>query len=514
MVKINAQSRKRPLSHSRYAAGFAVLTLIVVVVYHFIIPTSPDYHTLHQQGGLLLQRPGQEPAPTIPAISDTNNNLRHPISCGHKLAPSCVQCLDMVNVHDQPHSALWEHCNGDCLFDAQSQTCQPRPGRVSCGGHMADSCAGCLDGGKHPPSWCNGDCRYNHDAHICAGVLSYVHPGYLDIFQKYNGFQQVRNQKGELVNIILVKKPMEQPIAWQLVEQYGKDILFMGISSFEAFPLSSPNPYSQTFSNNLYRNVFPAWLTMMRNPEEYFGVPNNNNNNNNNTRAILLSQSDFQLDGPLAFGKRYETIFPKKYDFVYSGTDQNVLQGCRGWASFAKNWTFMLEALEVMCSPEFNLTGVLIANKDKSGNVACWIPESCRDKVVQTTFLPNQTELYEYTVQSHFMMVPNVYDASPRVVSQSLALNVPVLMNRHIIGGWKYLNEETGEFFTDMSDFAVQLRKIVDKSRQRLYHPRDYMEANYGDAKSGKKWLDFVQKHFADRVKLPPGTEYLVPSGS
>ena len=139
---------------------------------------------------------------------------------------------------------------------------------------------------------------------------------------------------------------------------------------------------------------------------------NNNNNNNNNTRTILLSQSDFQLDGPLAFGKRYETIFPKKYDFVYSGTDQNVLQGCRGWASFAKNWTFMLEALEVMCSPEFNLTGVLIANKDKSGNVACWIPESCRDKVVQTTFLPNQTELYEYTVQSHFMMVPNVYGMS------------------------------------------------------------------------------------------------------
>ena len=32
---------------------------------------------------------------------------------------------------------------------------------------------------------------------------------------------------------------------------------------------------------------------------------------------------------------------------------------------------------------------------------------------------------------------------------QALALDVPLLMNRNIIGGWKYVNEKTGEFFND-----------------------------------------------------------------
>lgn len=66
---------------------------------------------------------------------------------------------------------------------------------------------------------------------------------------------------------------------------------------------------------------------------------------------------------------------PKKYDFVYSGTDQNVARDCVGWASFAKNWTFMQDyALQVMCAPPFNLTGVLIATKDKKDVNACRIP--------------------------------------------------------------------------------------------------------------------------------------------
>ena len=205
---------------------------------------------------------------------------------------------------------------------------------------------------------------------------------------------------------------------------------------------------------------------------------------------------------------------PKRWDFTFSGTDQDVDQDCVGWSSFAKNWTFALEALEVMCSPEFNLTGVLVATKNKPATKACWIPDSCKGKMLQTTFLPNQTEFFEYAKSSHFVFLPQIYDASPRVSTQALSLNVPVLMNRNIVGGWKYLNEETGEFFHDMSDFKKSLRRIVDRSRKGLYHPRDWIESHAGTKIAGNKFRRFVEENFADRVRFPKGSKLLIPWGA
>ena len=43
------------------------------------------------------------------------------------------------------------------------------------------------------------------------------------------------------------------------------------------------------------------------------------------------------------------------------------------------------------------------------------------------------------------------------LVRQALALDVPLLMNRNIIGGWKYVNEKTGEFFNEFLSSVVML---------------------------------------------------------
>ena len=74
---------------------------------------------------------------------------------------------------------------------------------------------------------------------------------------------------------------------------------------------------------------------------------------------------------------------------------QEVEQDCVGWASHNKNFSFVREALEVMCSPEYNVTGVLVANKNKAGTKACTIPEKCKGKIVQTTFL-DQDKFFAY----------------------------------------------------------------------------------------------------------------------
>ena len=69
--------------------------------------------------------------------------------------------------------------------------------------------------------------------------------------------------------------------------------------------------------------------------------------------------------------------------------------------------------------------------------------------------------------KARWAFLPQVCDASPRVTTQALSMDIPLLMNRNIMGGWKYLVPgETGEFFHDMkTDFKDSLRRILDNTR-------------------------------------------------
>merc|ERR1712032_85326 len=170
----------------------------------------------------------------------------------------------------------------------------------------------------------------------------------------------------------------------------------------------------------------------------------------------------------------------------------------------------MGEALTVMCG-EYDLKGVLVATKDKSGKKACSIPKSCKGKMIQTTYLAEQKDYFNYLKQSRFAFLPQIHDASPRVSTQALAHDVPILMNYYILGGWKYVNDKTGEFFHDMSDFRKSLDKILKNSEiPGRYEPRKWVMENHGNRNSGKRLLDFVQTHFPERVKLPKGTRLLL----
>ncbi len=102
--------------------------------------------------------------------------------------------------------------------------------KVACGGHMATSCDMCPGG--NGASWCNGDCEWRDGACVSGSRLEYVHPDYFRIVQRY-AFQPVMNDRGEYVNVILVRSPFRQEDDRELYEYYKDDILFMGISSFE-----------------------------------------------------------------------------------------------------------------------------------------------------------------------------------------------------------------------------------------------------------------------------------------
>jgi hypothetical protein len=137
---------------------------------------------------------------------------------------------------------------------------------VNCGGHKAARCEKCPLG--HGKSWCNGD--WNQA--LCLPLPKYVHPAYEEVI-KLHPFQAVRDEKRQLVNIILFHEfqssffTKEQE---QMYEKYKNDILFLGIMSYETFPFPGPNPWSNQFPRDKYLDKFPGWLNMYRNPNEIF----------------------------------------------------------------------------------------------------------------------------------------------------------------------------------------------------------------------------------------------------
>ena len=183
---------------------------------------------------------------------------------------------------------------------------------VLCGGHSAPSCDQCPQG--NGAGWCNGECQWeNADGGKCVrnSKLDHLHPDYFRIIERY-AFQPVVNEKKEYVNVIMVRSPFRERDDEDLYNFYKDDILFLGISSFEAFPLKSPNPYSEKFESEYYLNMFPGFLHMMKEPQVHFP---------SNVSTILMSQSDFMLEDAIRHGAQHSNE-EKIYDFVYSGGDQ------------------------------------------------------------------------------------------------------------------------------------------------------------------------------------------------
>jgi hypothetical protein len=80
--------------------------------------------------------------------------------------------------------------------------------------------------------------------------------------------------------------------------------------------------------------------------------------------------------------------------------------------------------------------------------------------------------------------LPNWWDASPCVLPQALALDVPVLVNRRILGGWKYVTPETGVFFDDESDVVDAFFALLDAP----VRPRAWLAENgYGVGPAGRR---------------------------
>ena len=298
-------------------------------------------------------------------------------------------------------------------------------------------------------------------------------------------FVNVFTNKGDKLNVILVSKPFDGDKENNFVKKNKHKYIFVGITSYLEFPNKSSNPLDHfpNYDKSKYLSMCEAWLHCFRDPENYF---------NPSTPLALISESDFINCHINAPNPKVE----KKYDFVYIclKVKKNDTK-CDDWATYNKNWTLAKKCLKVMCD-DFKLKGLLIGRKN------CELPASCHTLMDATEILDSSVLKYAYQ-SSKFIFLPNLADASPRVLTEALCTDLPCLMNKHILGGWKYVNEKTGEFFTDEHDIGVSITKLLKNMKQNIYQPRKYFLENYTTQHSGKQLKDFLYSNFESRLNVP-----------
>ena len=287
-----------------------------------------------------------------------------------------------------------------------------------------------------------------------------------------------KNGNEILTNILFITHPFSNNSQIEMYQdKKANGNLFLGMTSYSEFPgmISNPhdrfrNPDDIAWKYN-YNEIVDGWCYCFRKPENFIKV---------DRPSILLSESDFA---------NYEYLVPNpnitpEYDFIYICIKDN--DTCTaGWQSYNRNWEKAKLMLDIMCN-DFGLKGLLI------GRINCEIPASCHHLMNLTDFQTYQEFIKNYN-KVRFIFVPNITDASPRVVTEAMCFNLPVFMNEDILGGWKYISPEVGELFkNDMSNFSEKLRIFLNNLNS--YTPRKYFIENYGKYNSGKKLLSFVKQ--------------------
>jgi hypothetical protein len=264
--------------------------------------------------------------------------------------------------------------------------------------------------------------------------------------------QRVLNHARETTGWALVHAPIQSPHRMRLLADLRREgTRFVGMSSDTTFPRSkSRGPID-------YTQLCEAWCHCSRAPEEFLPAA---------MPRIRLSLSDFvHAQEIVDLSRMVPSGAP--FDFVH-------VTAAAPWKAEAKGWPLALRCLPMLCE-ELGLRGLVVGVHGSSVlsiRGVTWRP-----------FLP-RAEFLAALARARFLFVPNDADASPRVLAEALSLDVPLLMNRGILGGWHYLNRRTGVTFDGEKDVAVGALSCL---AERTWRCRPWFEAHHGPRRSGTR---------------------------
>ena len=268
-----------------------------------------------------------------------------------------------------------------------------------------------------------------------------------------NPFVHLYDDEGNKLNVVLISQPLGSDDQYRKYMENMAKVIFIGISSYMEFPHVPTNPednykiehfeqkqenfaydYTTAYYLDMYFEMCKGWLHCFKNPEKYIPMDRPN---------ALISESDFVNYKQIPYDPNTQGA-EREYDFLYSCPKVNETSKCDDWVSHNKNWELAKKCLPILCE-KFKLKGLLVGRKD------CDIPEGCKPYITTTGWLNYGENINQYN-KCRFIFVPNQRDASPRVVTEAMSADCAVLMNTNILGGWKYVVEQTGELFTDEND--------------------------------------------------------------
>jgi hypothetical protein len=258
-------------------------------------------------------------------------------------------------------------------------------------------------------------------------------------------------------------------------EYIKKGVKIFGITAYKSFPNrelldKSEGEYERNDTFD-YPGKIRDWLCCFKNKENY-GFRSWN-------RTIDISESDF-------YNAEKETSTNKTYDFIYICNKDSDSCPMDGWNAVNRNFDLAKKCFPIMCK-EFGLKGLVV------GRDGCGLEKEYGDKLEVIGWLDWHV-LQEKMRASKILFVPNVFDASPRVIAECLTKDLAVLMNRNILCGSKYVTYETGELFTDEADLRPALTNLLNK--QFKISPKTWWSENYSQEKSQKALREFLDQSF------------------
>jgi len=263
-------------------------------------------------------------------------------------------------------------------------------------------------------------------------------------------------------------------------EQYYKfinaGIKVIGVTAYKTFPIKITDPSEDKYhlyDDFDYLKNINIWLTCMKDIKLY--------NFNESHKTIDMSESDF-------YDVENENLKKeKKYDFIYICGKDHGKCPLNGWNAINRNYNLALKCFPIMIN-EYKLKGLCV------GRIDCDLSEY-GDSIETTDFLQWHV-LQDKMRESKFLFVPNIYDASPRVVAECITKDVPVLMNNNIVCGFKYITYETGEYFIDEYNIRNALDNLLGKINN--IKPSKWWSENYGIDKCSIKLRNFLHNYYPD----------------
>ena len=298
---------------------------------------------------------------------------------------------------------------------------------------------------------------------------------FLEKENRHFPFRYFTDQDGKPVPVVAVTAFFRDKEAEAMYHEYVRQgIHVFGITAYKSFPLKEMLDKSEgEFERNNtfdYTGLIRNWLCCFKKKETYGFTKWNN--------TVDISESDF-------YSVDTEPEVPVKYDFIYVCNKDADHCPMDGWNAVNRNFDLAKRCFPIMCN-DYGLKGLVVGREE------CGLENETYGNQLEVVGWLDYHILQEKMRESKFLFVPNIMDASPRVIAESITTDCAVLMNRAILCGSKYVTKETGELFTDETDLPAALDKLLN--RYFKMSPKEWWKKHYSQERSQKELRNFLAK--------------------